>query len=488
MTISACFDAETLSSAENGRRWFVNQEVALLRYRLEILARNRQRTWRFHQIYHWLTAKNLRKRLDPCPRWNWWILDQSRIVYPNANRYSQFYNVPGTCLDMVAKRSVPHARGRAFPYAKSCVSIISQFYKEELGVSLEAICQGNSVPARGWPHCPAFWGFETLRLQPDASMASSSSGLCWTNSLGGYWQGFVHFRFVAQHLYRNLRADRHLKLNGRQQYGLFLKSIGLSLSEAFDLWRTAFIPATRLNNSTRITLTMSVTITVKKVKSEFPSQLWQDLFRLSCFWRISRLSFKHAGIGWTSLQYFILVHWAKWCQTYWTANLKLSKLAVDESHYQVACTRVFEYTRPVKNFCWSRNLSALVLWKLPSIFVPLKGKGNEINNFEWFEYFKLLIIMLILLNKSVWLPYGHFAAKCRRNLSSNHNPKKDRQISFFICLVFPLFSLKTQTVELARIKGFITTCPQIQLQIVNSSPVVIKVFHNEIFFRMNILS
>lgn len=43
-----------------------------------------------------------------------------------------------------------------------------------------------------------------------------------------------------QHLHKNLRQNSHLKYNGRQQYGLFLKSVGLSLEEAMAFWRRSF--------------------------------------------------------------------------------------------------------------------------------------------------------------------------------------------------------------------------------------------------------
>jgi DNA primase large subunit len=43
-----------------------------------------------------------------------------------------------------------------------------------------------------------------------------------------------------QLLHRTLRLEHHLKFAGRQQFGLFLKSIGLALEEALVFWRTAF--------------------------------------------------------------------------------------------------------------------------------------------------------------------------------------------------------------------------------------------------------
>ena len=42
------------------------------------------------------------------------------------------------------------------------------------------------------------------------------------------------------HLHESLRRDHHLRHFGRLQYGLFLKSIGLTLEQALAFWRTEF--------------------------------------------------------------------------------------------------------------------------------------------------------------------------------------------------------------------------------------------------------
>ena len=43
-----------------------------------------------------------------------------------------------------------------------------------------------------------------------------------------------------QELHQSLREHHHLRHWGRQQYGLFLKGIGLSLEEALKFWRSEF--------------------------------------------------------------------------------------------------------------------------------------------------------------------------------------------------------------------------------------------------------
>ncbi len=44
-----------------------------------------------------------------------------------------------------------------------------------------------------------------------------------------------------RHLHESLRKEHHLKHFGRLQYGLFLKSIGLTLDQAMKFWRSEFI-------------------------------------------------------------------------------------------------------------------------------------------------------------------------------------------------------------------------------------------------------
>ncbi|XP_052276679.1 DNA primase large subunit-like isoform X2 [Dreissena polymorpha] len=48
------------------------------------------------------------------------------------------------------------------------------------------------------------------------------------------------FPLCMQSLHVSLRQSHHLKHGGRQQYGLFLKGIGLSLEEAMKFWRIEF--------------------------------------------------------------------------------------------------------------------------------------------------------------------------------------------------------------------------------------------------------
>ena len=41
-------------------------------------------------------------------------------------------------------------------------------------------------------------------------------------------------------LHSSLRENHHLKHGGRQQYGLFIKGIGLTMDQALKFWRNEF--------------------------------------------------------------------------------------------------------------------------------------------------------------------------------------------------------------------------------------------------------
>ena len=53
-----------------------------------------------------------------------------------------------------------------------------------------------------------------------------------------------------QQLHSSLRLHHHLRHWGRQQYGLFLKGIGMSLEEALRFWKSEF---TRIMDGDKVT-------------------------------------------------------------------------------------------------------------------------------------------------------------------------------------------------------------------------------------------
>lgn len=49
------------------------------------------------------------------------------------------------------------------------------------------------------------------------------------------------FPLCMRKMHHQIKQNHHLKHNGRMQYGLFLKGIGLSLDDALQFWRSEFL-------------------------------------------------------------------------------------------------------------------------------------------------------------------------------------------------------------------------------------------------------
>ncbi|KKA28209.1 hypothetical protein TD95_003307 [Thielaviopsis punctulata] len=78
-------------------------------------------------------------------------------------------------------------------------------------------------------------------ITPDNYMTSSNTALVGAEISAANIDNLAkHFPACMTHLHRTLRRDAHLKHNGRLQYTLFLKGIGLNLEECLVFWRQAF--------------------------------------------------------------------------------------------------------------------------------------------------------------------------------------------------------------------------------------------------------
>lgn len=63
-------------------------------------------------------------------------------------------------------------------------------------------------------------------------------------------QIFKHYPMCALYLQQNMKANSHLKYDGRQQLGLFLKGIGLNVDEALKFWSHEFTKSSKMNMDT----------------------------------------------------------------------------------------------------------------------------------------------------------------------------------------------------------------------------------------------
>ena len=143
--------------------------------------------------------------------------------------------------ELTGRRQVLLKKGKAYVHVREQMSMV----EGEFSRSLES---GLELAARFLPRmdednrlAPILHHLSQSFVAPDAGYSESSSiGDMASIHAGSIDALSQHFPLCMQNLHRELRKDSHLKHFGRLQYTLFLKGVGLSLSECIIFWRKAF--------------------------------------------------------------------------------------------------------------------------------------------------------------------------------------------------------------------------------------------------------
>ncbi|XP_003926410.1 DNA primase large subunit [Saimiri boliviensis] len=218
--------------SEDLRRWFIQQEMDLLRFRFSILPKDKIQDFlkdshlQFEAISD--KEKSLRERE---------IIASS----PNLTEFKleSIYKIPfADALDLFRGRKVYLEDGFAYVPLKDIVAIILNEFRAKLSKAL-------ALTARSLPAVQS-----DERLQPLLNHLSHSyTGQDYST------QGNVgkisldqidslstkSFPPCMRQLHKALRENHHLRHGGRMQYGLFLKGIGLTLEQALQFWKQEFI-------------------------------------------------------------------------------------------------------------------------------------------------------------------------------------------------------------------------------------------------------
>lgn len=219
---------------EDLRRWFIQQEVDLFRYRfndldprqkLEFLHRN---NLQYETIS--IEEKNtLQKKL----------ISSSHGVSGTKVEEQDFYKVPfQDALDLVRTRKVYLRAGYAYIPHQDIVTIVLNDFRTRLSKALALTAR--SLPAvhsdeRLQPllnHLSHAYVGQDYSIQKNVGKISLEQ----IDSLSG-----KSFPLCMRQLHQALRENHHLRHGGRMQYGLFLKGIGLSLDQALQFWRSEFV-------------------------------------------------------------------------------------------------------------------------------------------------------------------------------------------------------------------------------------------------------
>ncbi|KAK9477588.1 eukaryotic and archaeal DNA primase, large subunit-domain-containing protein [Lipomyces japonicus] len=164
------------------------------------------------------------------------------VVSTTSSDHESYFKVPFERVpELVADRRVFLKHGDAYVPVSQQISLVLAEFSSRLSKALELTARAlprldeddRLVPilnhiSRGFVAPEYFSSDEAMSVLGETVKAVQVDSLV------------SHFPLCMQQLHKGLRRDHHLRYYGRQQYGLFLKGIGLSVEEALIFWRQSF--------------------------------------------------------------------------------------------------------------------------------------------------------------------------------------------------------------------------------------------------------
>jgi DNA primase large subunit len=227
------------------RRWFIAQEAALLRFRLQdedMTAFLKQERLEYPLV----SSEELAEVEEEVREVAAAVLEEAdaeavaAAATTTTTLAGQYYRVAWEAAhDLVERRAVVVRGGVALVHRSQMTQIVLGQFRAHLAAELDRA-------AKALPALQA--DDERLRELLQALQAAPLGDSEYTRRAGGRVSSAEldtlartgAMPLCMRHLHLRLREHHHLKFQGRLQYGLFLKGIGLTLEDALDFWRQEF--------------------------------------------------------------------------------------------------------------------------------------------------------------------------------------------------------------------------------------------------------
>ncbi|NXI15724.1 PRI2 primase, partial [Irena cyanogastra] len=220
--------------SEDLRRWFLQQEMDLFRYRFNELTEGLMQKFLEHvNLSFEAIGEDLKNELA----------DELSVSTPGFSlpkvKEQMFYKVGlADAVDLFRARRVFIKDGFAYVPFKEIDVIVLNNYRTKLSKAL-------ALTARSLPSIQSDERLQPLLnhlshsyVGPDYSV-QKSTGKISLEQIDAL--SVKSFPLCMRQLHRALRDNHHLRHGGRMQYGLFLKGIGLTLEQALEFWKKEFI-------------------------------------------------------------------------------------------------------------------------------------------------------------------------------------------------------------------------------------------------------
>uniref|UniRef100_A0A8B9PCG6 DNA primase large subunit n=1 Tax=Apteryx owenii TaxID=8824 RepID=A0A8B9PCG6_APTOW len=220
--------------SEDLRRWFLQQEMDLFRYRFNELNDSLRQKFLEHVN---LSFEAISEDLK-----NEWANDLCAST-PGLSmikvKEQMFYKVGlSDAVELFRARRVFIKDGFAYVPLKDIDAIVLNNYRTKLSKAL-------ALTARSLPSIQSDERLQPLLnhlshsyVGPDYSVQKNTGKISLEHIDA---LSVKSFPLCMRQLHKALRENHHLRHGGRMQYGLFLKGIGLTLEQALEFWKKEFI-------------------------------------------------------------------------------------------------------------------------------------------------------------------------------------------------------------------------------------------------------
>uniref|UniRef100_A0A8C3UD23 DNA primase large subunit n=1 Tax=Catharus ustulatus TaxID=91951 RepID=A0A8C3UD23_CATUS len=209
--------------SEDLRRWFLQQEMDLFRYRFNELTESLMQKFLEHANLSFEAVSMARER--------------DAAGEPGGGGGSPPVGL-ADAVDLFRARKVFIKDGFAYVPFKEIDVIVLNNYRTKLSKAL-------ALTARSLPSIQSDERLQPLLnhlshsyVGPDYSI-QKNTGKISLEQIDAL--SVKSFPLCMRQLHRALRDSHHLRHGGRMQYGLFLKGIGLTLEQALEFWKKEFI-------------------------------------------------------------------------------------------------------------------------------------------------------------------------------------------------------------------------------------------------------
>lgn len=227
---------------EEKRRWFLNHESQLFKFRLESVTKDTPKKLAQSCKMFQLTPLSPKEQQEK--------IQLLRMLLPKkdvaASKDLVFYKVPFTqALDLVAKRQCIVERGFAYIPSTKVISILGGKFRMHLSAALAHLAQHGIYPNGGSSESerlePLLKNMNSCLLESEPSEGEGLSSFQASQVTPGNLPKLVkHMPLCMRNMQNGLKKDKKLRYHGRLQYGLFVKGAGLSLEESMQFFQKSF--------------------------------------------------------------------------------------------------------------------------------------------------------------------------------------------------------------------------------------------------------